>query len=283
MAAEVRIPKATQGAVAGLAARGGPVLVLTGAGISAESGIPTFRGPEGFWRVGSRNYLPQELATAAAFARMPEALWTWYLHRRGVCAAAAPNPAHAALVRLERELRSRFLLVTQNVDGLHARAGQERVLEIHGNLHLARCAAGCGHGPAPLPAGLPQTLARDTALDRAALDLLRCPRCGAWLRPHVLWFDESYREDLYRSESALAAAARAELLVVIGTSGATTLPARIVGEVARRGRPIVAVDPEPGPFPEAAQWTPGGAFLRGRAAELVPALVAVLTGAESGA
>ncbi|HVV49677.1 MAG TPA: Sir2 family NAD-dependent protein deacetylase, partial [Polyangia bacterium] len=102
---------------------GGPIVFLTGAGISAESGIPTFRGAEGYWRVGSRNYQPTEMAAAAAFARMPEEVWRWYLYRRGVCRAAAPNDAHRALVALERRLGARFLLVTQNVDGLHLRAG----------------------------------------------------------------------------------------------------------------------------------------------------------------
>src|ERR1017187_4141744 len=100
-------------------AAAGPVVFLTGAGISAESGIPTFRGPEGFWRVGSRNYQPTEMATAVAFARMPAEVWRWYLFRRGVCRSAAPNAAHRALVRFEKRAGDRFLLIIQNVDGLH--------------------------------------------------------------------------------------------------------------------------------------------------------------------
>ncbi|MCA9686135.1 MAG: RNA polymerase subunit sigma, partial [Myxococcales bacterium] len=94
------------------------VVVLTGAGISAESGIPTFRGPEGYWTVGAREYHPQELATLQAFNRMPREVWHWYLYRRGICRAAEPNPAHFALVELERALGDRFTLITQNVDGL---------------------------------------------------------------------------------------------------------------------------------------------------------------------
>ncbi|HLU39970.1 MAG TPA: Sir2 family NAD-dependent protein deacetylase, partial [Planctomycetota bacterium] len=96
---------------------GGRVVVLTGAGISAESGIPTFRGPEGFWRVGSAHYRPERLATFAAFRAMPEAQWGWYLWRRSLCLRAAPNAAHRALVALERAFGERFVLVTQNVDG----------------------------------------------------------------------------------------------------------------------------------------------------------------------
>src|SRR5215207_6618704 len=125
--------------------RSGLIVFLTGAGISAESGIPTFRGKEGYWTVGSTEYHPQELATSTAFRRMPWAVWAWYLYRRRVCRAAAPNDAHRALVRAEASLGDRFLLITQNVDGLHRRAGSsaERTYEIHGNIELARCADAC--------------------------------------------------------------------------------------------------------------------------------------------
>src|SRR5438876_11446812 len=107
-------------------ARGGGVVALTGAGVSAESGIPTFRGKEGYWIIGAREYHPQELATHEAFAAMPWSVWAWYLYRRGVCQRAHPNPAHAALARLATErpgLPDRFALITQKVDGLHRRAG----------------------------------------------------------------------------------------------------------------------------------------------------------------
>src|SRR6185503_4423173 len=104
-------------------ARSGAVVALTGAGVSAESGIPTFRGKEGYWTIGAREYHPQELATHAAFEEMPWSVWAWYLYRRGVCMRAQPNAAHAALVRLATRLPDRFALVTQNVDGLHRRAG----------------------------------------------------------------------------------------------------------------------------------------------------------------
>ncbi|HTL34091.1 MAG TPA: Sir2 family NAD-dependent protein deacetylase, partial [Kofleriaceae bacterium] len=103
--------------------RDGHVLVLTGAGVSAESGIPTFRGKEGYWTVGAREYHPQELATHDAFERMPWEVWAWYLYRRGVCRAAEPNAAHQAIVRWDAALGARFGLITQNVDGLHRRAG----------------------------------------------------------------------------------------------------------------------------------------------------------------
>lgn len=252
---------------------GGPIVFLTGAGISAESGIPTFRGPEGYWRVGSRNYHPTEMATAEAFARMPDEVWRWYLYRRGACRAAAPNAAHVALVGLERRLGARFLLVTQNVDGLHLRAGQspERTYQIHGNIDFCRCCDGCAPAVRPLPAALAENWPNERTLVEEERALLRCA-CGAPLRPHVLWFDESYDEPLYRYQSALRAAEQAAALVVVGTSGATTLPARMCELVAARGAPLVVVDPEPTVFSELAKRSRRARFLRGSATALVPVL-----------
>jgi NAD-dependent deacetylase len=240
------------------APRSGLVVVLTGAGISADSGVPTFRGPEGYWRVGSRNYRPMELATREAFERMPEEVWRWYLHRRAVCGAAAPNSAHLALVDAERRLGDRFLLVTQNVDGLHRRAGSSpaRTFEIHGNVDLWRCADDCAGGARPTP--IPDDLGA-----------LRCS-CGGWRRPHVLWFDESYDEPLFRYESTMAAIERAALLLVVGTSGATSLPTRMCQVAAARDLPFVVIDPEPTPFSALAQAGRRGLFVQGTAAMSLP-------------
>jgi NAD-dependent deacetylase len=248
----------------------GPVVFLTGAGISAESGIPTFRGQEGYWQVGSRNYHPTEMATAEAFARMPEEVWRWYLYRRGVCRRAEPHAAHRALVRLEQALGARFLLVTQNVDGLHLRAGSERTYQIHGNIDFCRCTAGCA--PPLRPLAMDEGWDKERPLDGAERAMLTCA-CGAWLRPHVLWFDEYYDEPLFKYESAQRAARDAAVLVVVGTSGATSLPSRMCEIVAARGAPLWVVDPAPTPFSELAQASPRGLFLRGTACEVVPPLV----------
>ncbi|MFC2172386.1 NAD-dependent deacetylase, partial [Acidobacteriota bacterium] len=123
----------------------GLLTVLTGAGISAESGIPTFRGPEGYWTVGSREYHPQEMATYSMFTQDAEAVWNWYLFRMGVCGRARPNPGHDAVVELERAFKDRFILITQNVDGLHLRAGNSPTLtyQIHGNIFSMRCSREC--------------------------------------------------------------------------------------------------------------------------------------------
>jgi NAD-dependent deacetylase len=232
--------------------RAGDCIFLTGAGISAESGVPTFRGTEGYWRVGSRNYHPQELATRAAFDRMPGVVWSWYLHRRRICAEAEPNLGHLAVTDAAACLGERFLLITQNVDGLHDRAGApaERTYEIHGNISFMRCSARCP-GLSPVPAAAWAASSQPTSTGDL-LTLLRCNLCGAPTRPHVLWFDEFYDEETYRFESSLRAAAKAALLVVVGTTGTTNLPLRIGDLAARCGAPLVIINPEPSPFSELA-------------------------------
>lgn len=259
----------------------GLVLTLTGAGISAESRIPTFRGVEGYWRIGSRNYFPEELATRAAFDTMPDEIWSWYLYRRGVCRAAAPNPAHLALTQLERALTGKsacdFLLVTQNVDGLHLRAGSspERTYQIHGNIDFMRSVDERDPRCYPVPAALDTAWERDRKLTATERALLVCPD-GSPARPHVLWFDESYDEERFRFRSTLAAVERAALVIVIGTAGATSLPALIVERTLKRGTPLLVINRDPSPFTAAAEQTPHGHALYGAAATLVPAVTAAV-------
>ncbi|HET6923624.1 MAG TPA: Sir2 family NAD-dependent protein deacetylase [Anaeromyxobacteraceae bacterium] len=254
----------------------GTVLVLTGAGISAESGIPTFRGKEGYWVVGSRNYLPQEMATQAMFRSNPEESWRSYLYRFGVVRHAEPNAGHRALVALERALQDRFTLVTQNIDGLHRRAGssEERTYCIHGDAAWVRCSADCGVGLLPVPEFSDRS--RNDPFTDEDRRRLTCPGCRRWLRPHVLWFDEYYDEENYRMQSALRAAGEASLLLVVGTSGATNLPMQI-GELCwRRGIAMVDVNPESNPFAELAESAPLGFFARGTACDRLPEIVAAL-------
>lgn len=266
-----------------LAAAGktGPILALTGAGISAESGIPTFRGPEGYWRVGSQNYRPEQLATWEAFERMPEAIWSWYLYRRAVCSAASPNVAHRALAEAAEARGAQFTLVTQNVDALHRRAGHppQRLFEVHGNLDYVRCAAECAAGRRPFPAPpLPATgWGKDQPLDRDTAAALHCAACGTWLRPHVLWFDESYDEERFCYETALSAAQRCALLMVVGTSGATSLPTAIVHTAVARRVPVLVLNRDPSPYSELVEGARAGIFLPGLASEWVPRICAALT------
>ncbi|UJR78291.1 SIR2 family NAD-dependent protein deacylase [Sandaracinus amylolyticus] len=257
--------------------REGPLLFLTGAGISAESGIPTFRGPEGYWTIGSKNYRAEELATYDAFTRMPEEVWAWYLYRRSVCRAASANAAHLALVELERALGDRFLLVTQNVDGLHLRAGNTlaRTFQIHGNIDYLRCE---DEHPRirEIPAGIALEWPKTRRIDDAERALLQCCGRGRWSRPHVLWFDESYDEPLFRFESSMDAVRRASLVVVIGTSGATTLPSHIVNVAAHRRVPMLVVNQDESPFTQIAERLSSAAVLRGTATQYVPAITRAL-------
>ena len=253
------------------AARAGNVVVLTGAGISAESGIPTFRGEEGYWTIGSRVYHPQELATHGAFEAMPWSVWAWYLYRIGVCRAAEPNAAHLALVALDRALGDRFALITQNVDGLHRRAGSPdaRTFPIHGDISLMRCARACTPARYPLPA-VP-ALGKGEVVPDATRALLVCPRCGAMARPHVLWFDEAYDEPRYHYETIAARAAAAHLLVGVGTSAQTTGPWTVVQRAAHAGATIVDVNLEENPFTAIAQAS--GGWAKAPAATAIPRIV----------
>lgn len=252
----------------------GRLVVLTGAGISAESGIPTFRGEQGYWRVGSKNYHPQELATAQAFGEHAKDVWRWYLYRRTICRRANPNAGHEALVQLEHALGERFALVTQNVDGLHARAGSADPYEIHGNIDRFRCAKRCSDATYLLPDDLPP-IERETPLPDATFDALRCPDCSGPARPHVLWFDECYDEALFRANSAFAAAASADLLIVAGTSGSTSLPMQIGSHCARAGVPMIDINPQDNPFGQLAEAS-GGLTLRAPSGTALPQIAEVL-------
>lgn len=251
----------------------GPIAFLTGAGISAESGIPTFRGEEGYWQVGSRHYRPEELATRAAFKAMPNEVWSWYLYRRGVCRAAQPNAAHRALVDLEHGFHERLVIITQNVDGLHLRAGSlpELTYQIHGNLDFMRFDEH-ESSPTPLPDGIEVAWARGRQLTQEELALLT-HASGTLGRPHVLWFDEHYNEHLFRFDSSLAVALQASLLIVVGTSGATNLPLQVAQLALERGIPLIVLNRDDHTtFAELARSSPFGWFEEGPATETVPAV-----------
>lgn len=221
-------------------------LVLTGAGVSAESGVPTFRGPDGMWR----GHRPEELATPDAFSRDPEMVWEFYRWRRSVLRGCAPNPAHVALARYESS-HPDLLLVTQNVDGLHRLAGSTRIQEIHGRLMIDRCSA-CGLESDASP--------RDEADRRIPM----CGSCGAICRPGVVWFGEP----VPLIGSAFEAAGSADLVLVVGTSGVVE-PAASVARVARSaGAEVIEVNPEATPLSALSDLS-----LRGKAAELLPELL----------
>jgi len=225
------------------------LVAFTGAGISAESGIPTFRGARtGLWA----RYDPQELASPAALKRHPALVWQWYAWRRERVRRAAPNPAHFALAALEK-LAPQFSLITQNVDGLHQRAGSQKVIELHGNILRTVCAA--HRHPVyqwtPPPEG----------------EAPRCPVCGSVLRPDVVFFGEPLPPQALRTATAVAR--EADFMLVVGTAG-VVYPAAALPEIAKaHGACVVEINPQPTLLSSLADVA-----LRLPAGEALPALLA---------
>jgi len=253
------------------------ITALTGAGISAESNIPTFRGPEGYWTVGSREYHPQEMATLYMFQTQPEEVWRWYLYRYGVCRSARPNPGHRALVEMEHMFQDRFTLITQNVDGLHLRAGNspDKTFQIHGNIFFMRCSRPCSETLYPVPENM-RGKQKDEPLTDADRALIRCPACGDYARPHVLWFDEAYNEEYYKFHSSQKVAAETELLLIVGTSGATNLPNQVAWVVSQAGGCIIDINIEPNPFTRMALDSGRGFFIQKPSGTALPEILKVM-------
>jgi NAD-dependent deacetylase len=238
------IPQSLAGALA--SARS--VAVLTGAGVSAESGVPTFRDAQtGLWA----QFDPQKLATPDAFRRNPKLVWDWYAWRRKLVAKAEPNAGHRALAVLEGRV-SDFVLITQNVDGLHRRAGSRNVVELHGNIGRVKCSR------------------ENTIVEHwteVGDEVPRCAGCGALLRPDVVWFEETLPPDAL--QAAEDAARRCQILLVVGTS-AEVYPAAALPDYAKSaGATIVEINPNPTPLSDAADYV-----LRAAAGAVLPALVA---------
>jgi NAD-dependent deacetylase len=224
------------------------VVALTGAGVSAESGIPTFRGVGGYWS----NFRPEELATPQAFNDDPVRVWEWYLYRRELIANAQPNAGHLALVELEQLLEPNFYLITQNVDGLHRRAGSKRVIELHGNIFVNRCAACYKHSS-------------DDVLDFNELPP-KCPFCGGPVRPGVVWFGENL--DITTIEDAFRISREATLFLVIGTSAIVHPAASLPLTAAENRAKIIEINVEETPISSLAALS-----LRHPAAKALPPLV----------
>lgn len=236
------------------------VVVLTGAGVSAESGVPTFRGAGGLWK----QFRPEDLATPEAFARDPRLVWEWYAWRRTLVAECAPNAAHRALAEWALR-RGTVTIVTQNVDGLHSRAARDAAgsgdpspavpVEVHGSLLRDRCSA-CDARSEPRP------------VDATSLATLpRCNQCGGMLRPDVVWFGEMLDEAVLAT--ADAAAANADVCLVVGTSALVHPAASLPLRTRARGGVVIEVNPEETPLTGAAEVS-----IRGAAAAVVPPLVA---------
>jgi NAD-dependent deacetylase len=223
------------------------ICALTGAGISAESGIPTFRGAGGLWR----EFRAEELATPQAFARDPQLVWEWYDWRRGLIAAAEPNAGHRALAELEQRSPG-FTLVTQNVDGLHRRAGSRSLLEIHGSIWMLRCTS-CG---------------REVQNERVPLAELppRCEDCANLVRPGVVWFGEGLPRGVW--DNAQQAAESAEVLLVSGTSAVVYPAASLVPLAKGAGARVIEINVDETPLSSSVDVS-----LRGPSGEILPQLI----------
>jgi NAD-dependent deacetylase len=231
-------------------ARSRRLVVFTGAGVSKESGIATFREPEtGVWA----QYDPMELATCEAYVRRPEFVWSWYEHRFGAAASASPNSAHTAIAELEGIL-PKVSVVTQNIDGLHQRAGSSDIVELHGSMFRFKCLSG-----------------RHTGFvvdDFAGQDEKppRCPECGELLRPDVVWFGEALPGDAM--DRALALSAACDVMLVVGTSGVVYPAAAMPFLAAEAGATVIDVNPE-----RDALTATADIFLQGPGGEVLPQIV----------
>ena len=222
-------------------------VILTGAGISAESGVPTFRGKDGLWN----KFRPEELATMSAFMSNPKIVWEWYNWRRELMSEVSPNPGHYAIVDLEN-LYSEFWLVTQNVDNLHRKVGSKNILELHGNIHKNKC-VDCG-------------TAFDERADIPPDDIPTCDKCGGKIRPDVVWFGEMLDERII--SKAFQVSEAADVFLSVGTS-ALIHPAASLPVIAKqRGAILIEVNLDPTPLTDLADYS-----FREKTGEFLPPLV----------
>jgi NAD-dependent deacetylase len=205
------------------------ITVLTGAGVSAASGVPTFRGSDGLWK----NFRPETLATAEAFGRDPSLVWEWYAWRRVRIAACEPNPAHHVLAEWSKRF-PHFKLITQNVDGLHERAGTRNTIRLHGSIWEVSCWQGCSSSPKRW---------RDETLDFATMPP-RCPYCNGLIRPGVVWFGETLDTDVVNEAMGAMAC---DVFMTIGTSAVVYPAAGFIEQARRQGAYAVEINPEATP------------------------------------
>jgi NAD-dependent deacetylase len=245
--------------VATLFRRAKLITVLTGAGVSKESGVPTFRDAlDGLWA----RFDPTQLATRAAFKADPKLVWDFYEYRREIMRPARPNPGHLALAELERRFPS-LTIITQNVDDLHEQAGSQRIIRLHGRIAANKCFADCQGSPTPVDV---THLTWDHASGPPA-----CPHCGAPVRPDVVWFGEILPADAL--SQAAEALRRTDVMLVIGTSGLVSPAADMPGAARRLGATIVEINPDETPISTVAHHC-----LRGPSGEVLPRLVKAVGG-----
>jgi len=223
------------------------VVAFTGAGMSAESGVPTFRGDDGIWK----KFRPEELANFDAFMRNPELVWEWYKQRKSIIASIKPNNGHYALATMERHFES-FAIITQNIDNLHRRAGNASIHELHGNIERNYCME-CG-----------ATCTNEIILKQQGAP--RCPECRGLVRPDVVWFGEMLPEDAWNASAA--AAERSEVFFSVGTSGVVYPAASLPAIAKQAGAYVVEINLEPTDLSERADEV-----LLGKSGEILPMIL----------
>jgi NAD-dependent deacetylase len=222
------------------------ICLLTGAGISAESGIPTFRGEEGLWKT----YRAEQLATPMAFIQDPQLVWEWYDWRRGIIASKDPNAGHTVLTEWE-DLFPDFSLITQNIDGLHQRAGSQNVIELHGNIWKHRC------------------VEENTITENHDVPLGKipphCEKCGALMRPHVVWFGESLDGSILHKSFQLSSSC--DVMFSIGTSAVVQPAASLPLSAKEAGAKVIEINPDPTPLTNTVDFS-----IRAKSGEFLPIL-----------
>lgn len=232
------------------------VVVFSGSGISRESGIPTFREAQtGLWE----RYNPEELATPQAFRRNPDFVWSWYMYRHDIISKIEPNPGHYALVELE-DLVPELVVITQNIDGLHKRAGSSDIIELHGNIGRFKCFDNCQGNP---------TIVDLDTIEYDKEHAPACPYCGGTVRPDVVWFTENLPEEALNRAFKLAR--QCDAMLVIGTSGFVQPAASLPPEAKWTGAKIIEINPEESMITRIAD-----AVLQGPSGETLPRLVEML-------
>jgi NAD-dependent deacetylase len=234
----------------------GLVVAATGAGMSKESGIPTFReAREGLWS----RYDPQQLATRDGFSRDPARVWGWYNYRRGLIADCSPHAGHESLAELERYV-SRLVVVTQNIDGLHRRAGSSALLELHGNINRFKCFERNHAVEIVIP----------VCAEDGPLPPPRCAECGSYIRPDVVWYGEMLPAGVYEEAESLAGSC--DVMLVVGTSGLVYPAASLPSVTQGGGGLVIEVNTEPSAITSGADI-----FLEGQAGQVLPTLVAAVS------
>ena len=250
------------------------VTFLVGAGLSAESGIPTFRDKDGYWTKGSENYTPEEMGTLKMFNVNSNQVWNWYFNRIQITHKAQPNKGHIALSEIQKILNQRFALISQNVDGLHFKSGidEKGLYLIHGDLRFMRCSESCTDNLYPIPDSLLNRGFKE-GLENEEIQMLTCTNCGDIYRPHVLWFDEYYNEKFYKLNTVQRIAKETGLLFIIGTSNATNLPKRIFELALASSSLVVDINPNENLLTQQILDAKNGYWIKGKSGDILPQIL----------